>query len=146
MSKHLVLAALASSILLGGCVYANPEHAGRNGDDRHYHDRHDDRGGGSSLSLQFTFTNRERIYLNDYYRRNLPPGLAKQGKVPPGHAKRLARGMPWPPGVPYSPLPPHVERDLQPLPRGYARFIVGPDVVIVDLGARLIVDAFRLDL
>ncbi|MGB9670076.1 MAG: hypothetical protein ACPLXR_02820 [Halothiobacillaceae bacterium] len=155
MSKHLVLAALASSALLGGCVYADPERDGRYYDDRHYddryHDRYDDRyydgrRGDSSLSLQFTFTNRERIYLNDYYRRNLPPGLAKQGKVPPGHAKRLARGMPWPPGVPYYSLPDYLERDLQPLPRGYARFIVGPDIVIVDLGARIIVDAFRLDL
>lgn len=142
MSKHLVLAALASSALLGGCVYADPER-----DHRYYDAWHDDdHRGDASLSLQFTFTNRERIYLNDYYRRNLPPGLAKQGKIPPGHAKRLARGMPWPPGVPYYSLPHYVERDLQPLPRGYARFIVGPDVVIVDLGARIIVDAFRLDL
>ncbi|MEO1750956.1 hypothetical protein [Thiofaba sp. EF100] len=147
MSKHLVLAALASSVLLGGCVHADPERDHRYYDDRHYDDRYyDDRRGDASLSLQFTFTNRERIYLNDYYRRNLPPGLAKQGKIPPGHAKRLARGMPWPPGVPYYSLPHYIERDLQPLPRGYARFIVGPDIVIVDLGARIIVDAFRLDL
>jgi len=145
MSKHLVLAVLVGSVLLGSSVLADPERDGR------HHDRHDERfyngpRKGSSLSLQFTFTNRERIYLNDYYRRNLPPGLAKQGKVPPGHAKRLARGMPWPPGVPYYPLPHHIERDLQPLPRGYARFIVGSDVVIVDLGARLIIDALHLDL
>ncbi|TQV63732.1 MAG: hypothetical protein FNT29_06515 [Halothiobacillaceae bacterium] len=132
MNIRFIQAALVSTMLLGGCVYA----------DRPYDDR--PHAAGPGLSASFVFSERERIYLRDHYHRNLPPGLAKQGKVPPGHAKRLQRGMPWPPGVHYEPLPPHLEHHLQPLPRGYARFLVGPDVVIVDLGARLIVDGFHL--
>lgn len=135
MNKYVMPIALASMLLLGGCVYADPDR------------RHDDRvyGAGPDASVSFVFSERERIYLTDHYRRNPPPGWGKHGKIPPGHAKRLGRGMPWPPGVAYEPLPPHMERHLQPLPRGYARFIVGSDVVIVDLGARLIVDAFYID-
>ncbi|MEW6445524.1 MAG: hypothetical protein ACOZAQ_03255 [Pseudomonadota bacterium] len=129
--KHGVPACAALlACALGGPALADPPHG-----------RRDD---GPGLILHFSFTERERIYLGDYYHRHLPPGLARQGKVPPGHAKRLARGMPWPPGVPYERLPERLERDLQPLPRNHARFIVGPDVVIVDLGARVIVDAVRL--
>ena len=35
------------------------------------------------------------------YGKGLPPGLAKKGKVPPGHAKRWAVGRPLPYGVGY---------------------------------------------
>ncbi len=147
MSPSILLAALA---LFATSALADAEH-GKGHDQpgaERTHPAHEERAhdDGVRLNVFFSFTNRERIFLNDYFRRNLPPGLAKQGKLPPGHAKRLARGMPWPPGVPYSPLPEHIERQLQPLPKGYARFIAGTDVVIVDLGARLIVDAFSLDL
>lgn len=145
MRQRFILAAFASSMLVGGCVYADND---RRHDDDHYDDRYHDGRGDTSVSFHLTFNDRERLHLNDYYRRNLPPGLAMQGKVPPGHAKhyRYTRGMPWPPREPYYSLPQHLERDLRPLPRGYARFVIGPDVVIVDLDARIIVDAFRLDL
>ena len=133
MNKHVLPTAFASLLLLGGCVQADPD---RRGDDRVY-------AAGPDVSISFVFSERERIYLRDHYHRNPPRGWGRGG-MPPGHAKRLQRGMPWPPGVAYEPLPPHLERHLQPLPRGYARFIVGPDVVIVDLGARLIVDGFYL--
>ncbi len=132
MKNHLVLATLVGSFVLGGCVYADRPH-----DDRGY-------GPGPQVTARFMFTDRERIYLTDHYHRNPPHGWGR-GRMPPGHAKRLARGAPWPPGAAYEPLPPHLERHLQPLPRGYARFIVGPDVVIVDLGARVVLDGFRID-
>lgn len=59
MNKHLLLAALASSALISGYVWAAPERDDRYVAD-HYDDRLDDgRRSGSSLSPQFTFTNRE---------------------------------------------------------------------------------------
>jgi len=40
------------------------------------------------------FSHRDRQLIRDWYKRNLPPGLAKQGKIPPGHAKRPTKGEP----------------------------------------------------
>lgn len=131
MNIRLIQVALVGSVLLGGCVYADRPHDGRA------------YVAGPDVSVSFVFSERERIYLRDHYHRNPPHGWGRGG-IPPGHAKRMQRGMPWPPGMHYDPLPLHLERGLQPLPRGYARFIVGGDVVIVDLGARLVVDAFSL--
>jgi hypothetical protein len=145
------------SLFASGFVLADPPHDKGGGKDKHQdkqydkgrdqgYDRDHDQGysGGSDVVLSFSFGGNERIYVQDYYRHNLPPGLAKQGKVPPGHAKRMARGMGWPPGVAYEPLPLSLQRRLNPLPRGYARFIVGEDVVIVDMDSRLIVDVVNL--
>jgi len=125
------------SLFASGLALADPPHSKGGGHDK-YHD------GGTDVVLSFSFGDSERVYVQDYYRHNLPPGLAKKGKVPPGHAKRMARGMGWPPGVAYEPLPLSLQRQLRPLPGGYARFIVGEDVVIVDMNARLIVDVVNL--
>jgi len=125
-----------------GWVVADPQHS--KGYDKHHDGGYGESQGDTGVVLSFSFGGNERIYVQDYYRHNLPPGLAKQGKVPPGHAKRMARGMGWPPGVAYEPLPLSLQRRLNPLPRGYARFIVGEDVVIVDMDSRLIVDVVNL--
>ncbi|MHB8920704.1 MAG: hypothetical protein ACYC3N_06680 [Halothiobacillus sp.] len=89
---------------------------------------------------QYHITSREQMYINDWYRRNLPPGLARQGKIPPGHAKKLQRGAPWPPPYAYEPLPYDLVRNLQPLPPGYAYYRVGADVVIANLAGRVVSD------
>jgi len=86
------------------------------------------------------FLDRDRQLIREWYAYRLPPGLAKQGKVPLGHAKRLAIGSPWPPGVPYEPLPRELTRKLQPLPPGYAYYRVGVDVIIADLAGRVVAD------
>jgi Ni/Co efflux regulator RcnB len=88
----------------------------------------------------YRITTREQMYINDWYRRNLPPGLAKQGKIPPGHAKKLARGAPWPPPYAYEPLPYELRRNLQPLPPGYAYYRVGADVIIANIAGRVVSD------
>ena len=87
------------------------------------------------------FSHRDRSHIEDWYRRNLPPGLAKQGKIPPGHAKRLARGESWPPsGVAYEPLPRELVRQLGPLPDHLRYYRVGTDVVIADIAGDVVRD------
>ncbi|MGC8696943.1 MAG: hypothetical protein ACP5Q0_00600 [Halothiobacillus sp.] len=88
----------------------------------------------------YYISTREQMYINDWYRRNLPPGLAKQGKIPPGHAKKLERGAPWPPPYAYEPLPYELIRNLQPLPPGYAYYRVGADVIIANIAGRVVSD------
>ncbi|MGC9457286.1 MAG: hypothetical protein ACP5DC_07150 [Halothiobacillaceae bacterium] len=90
--------------------------------------------------VHFHVSEREKLFIRSWYHRNLPPGLARQGKIPPGHAKRLARGDRWPPGVPYEPLPRELARQLQPLPEGIGYYRVGGDVVIADAVNRVVIE------
>lgn len=129
--KQTFAAALAGAALAGmaGC-----ETAAVRGDVR-VHDR--------DLEVRVVFTDSDRRILREYYRvdyRALPPGLAKQGKVPPGHAYRLRVRQPIPPEVRWSPLPLDLDRQLSRLPDGYVRIVVGGSVAIMHVHTRVIVD------
>lgn len=81
-----------------------------------------------------TFSGGERDAISAYYHRNpehLPPGLAKQGKVPPGWQKKLARGRPVPDDIwaLRVPLPHEILIKLPPPP---------PGVVIVRVHDRIL--------
>jgi len=65
------------------------------------------------------------------------PGAA-YGGLPPGIAKKLARGKPLPPGIAKKVLPPDLVAVLPPSP--YQRVLVGPNVVLLDPGTGLVVD------
>lgn len=93
---------------------------------------------------RIVFSDRDRMVLRDYYRDyRLPPGLAKKGKVPPGHAFKLERDRGLPPGVQWDRLPADLERRLSRLPGGYVRIIVGGDVAILHSRTRVVVDVVR---
>lgn len=93
--------------------------------------------------VRVAFTDRDRVVIRDYYRdyyRSLPPGLAKKGKIPPGHAYKLRRNQGVPPDVAWQYLPSYVERRLSRLPDGYARIVIGADVAIMNTRTRVVVD------
>lgn len=125
-----------------------PGHAQQGGPDRHDmanpQERAVDRGrpvDRERHTSRYHISTRERLYIQDWYSRNLPPGLAKQGKIPPGHAKRLERGSSWPPqGVEYERLPRELTRQLSPLPEHMDYYRVGADVVIADTAGQIVSD------
>ncbi len=157
-SRNLLLigvGVLALSTSLSRVAFADPPPWAGGGhqrdEDQSGHDRHDDRADHYRADSRdnhdqaprrdnYQITTREQMYINDWYRRNLPPGLAKQGKIPPGHAKKLERGAPWPPPYAYEPLPYELRRNLQPLPPGYAYYRVGADVIIANIAGRVVSD------
>ena len=103
----------------------------------------DVRVGDRDTHVRVVFSDSDRRILRDYYRvdyRALPPGLAKQGKLPPGHAKRYRVNQPLPPEADWRYLPYNVERQLSRLPEDYVRVIVGADVAIMNVRTRIIVD------
>lgn len=99
-----------------------------------------------TTQVQISFSTRDREHIYNYYRaraQHMPPGLAKKGKVPPGHRKRLERKGTLPPGIAYKTLPGELERTLSRLPRGYIRIKVGTQVMILNQETDVIVDVLH---
>jgi Ni/Co efflux regulator RcnB len=71
----------------------------------------------------------------------MPPGLAKQGKIPPGMAAQIRQGKRLPDGLGRA-LPPSLTARL-PKRAGVRPLIVGDDLVLVDAVSRVIVDILR---
>ncbi len=99
--------------------------------------------GNETTRVQVSFSTRDREHIYNYYRaqrQHMPPGLAKKGKVPPGHHKRLERKGTLPPGIAYKALPGDLERELSKLPHGYIRVKFGTQVMILNQETDVIVD------
>lgn len=72
---------------------------------------------------------------------DLPPGLAKQGKIPPGHAKKIwGKGEYLPPEYRTIYFNDWDRYDLRPAPRGYRWVLVEDDVYLADIATGLITD------
>lgn len=67
---------------------------------------------------------------------------SRQGGLPPGIAKNLARGKPLPSGIAKQihPLPQELEQVLPPVPQGYERVMVDGKVLLVDIATQVIHD------
>jgi hypothetical protein len=95
------------------------------------------------------FTSGERVLITDWYRSypsdDLPPGLAKRDRLPPGLEKQLRERGTLPPGLQkrVRPLPYDLERRLRPLPPGYRRGVIGGDVIIMNDHTSVILDVLR---
>lgn len=116
-------------------------------DDHGYDDRHGDRDG---PSVTLRFGDRQRSLARDYYhsefsRGNCPPGLAKKhnGCMPPGQAKKWARGRPLPQDVVYYDLPHSLVVEIGPPPSGYRYVRVASDILMIAVGSMMVVDAIE---
>lgn len=80
---------------------------------------------------------------------NLPPGLAKRDRLPPGLEKHLQRNGTLPPGLQkrVQPLPHSCEVRLPRLPRDWERVILGGRVILLDQTQRIldIIDLYTRD-
>lgn len=123
----MAIAAAAFSLIVGSTMALADPPPWAGGQD------HADRG-----HDHYQITTREQYYINDWYRRHGHKNHAH--RLPPGQAKKLYRGAPWPPPYAYAPLPYEVVRGLQPLPPGYRYYQVGADVVIANLAGRVVTD------
>lgn len=127
--RSMLLISAAALVGLSGCE-TYPYYG-----DVRVHDR--------DYDVRVVFTDRDRVMIRDYYRdyyRGLPPGLAKKGKIPPGHAHKLRRHYGVPPDVSWQYLPADLDRRLSRLPDGYVRVIVGTDVAILHTRTRVVLD------
>lgn len=97
-----------------------------------------------NTDVKVVFSDHDRALIRQHYHQNkykkVPPGLAKKGKLTPGHQKRLQKHGRLPPGLEGRYLPYDLERRLDRLPDGYVRVKVGSDIVLMETATRIILD------
>ena len=96
------------------------------------------------------FEDRHRTIVHDYYfdqflSGNCPPGLLKKhnGCMPPGQARKWEIGRPLPRDVIYYDLPTSILTQLGPPRAGYRYARVATDILLIQLGTGMVVDAIR---
>ncbi len=133
-----IVALLALATGLGfaqgkGKGHEKDKHGEGKGDDRHYYSDND-RG-------------IIRRWCNERG-ENLPPGLAKRDRLPPGLEKQLRERGTLPPGLQkrmYD-VPEDLERRLPPPPSGCRHVIVGGHVLIINVKTRYVYSIFHIEL
>jgi hypothetical protein len=135
------IAAIAATILLssGGIAFAQGKGHGKG------HDKHGD----EDQDAQF-YKDHDREVLRGWYddhRDQLPPGLARKDRLPPGLEKQLVRRGTLPPGLQkrLQPCPEEIERQLPPPPPDCAHLVIGGHLVLPNRKTNIIVDIFHFE-
>jgi hypothetical protein len=83
----------------------------------------------------------------DGHQSNLPPGLAKRDRLPPGLEKQLVERGQLPPGLQKKirPVPVELDRRLPPLPPDYRRVVIGGHIVVMNRHTSLVIDIFHIE-
>ena len=149
--KQARLAALAVALMLAlSPLGALAEKGGKHNKDKgnNGHDSRDN--GGSSVSVEFRFGDSDRRAVQEYYQspargKGCPPGLAKKGNgcMPPGQARKWARGRPLPHDLVVYDLPRDLRYRLPPPPAGQRYVQLGADVLMIAVGTSMVVDAIE---
>jgi len=133
--------------LMSGAAFAQGRGQGQ---ERNRNDNHAN-ASVQNVSVQVAFNSRERDILQVWYgdhKNNLPPGLAKRDRLPPGLESQLRERGTLPPGLQKKivPLPVDLERRLPPPPSGCSRVIIGGNIVLMDTNSFYVHAVFRFDI
>ena len=106
--------------------------------------------GGATAGVSVVFSQDEISIIHDYYSqaevdrvkssKGKHKSKQKEGSLPPGIAKNLARGKPLPPGIAKKQLPGDLVRQLPPVQVGYERVIVDGRVLLVEAATQIVHD------
>ena len=134
-----MLSFAAAALLLGTSPYALGQGKGH-GKGHNKHAQEDDD----------YYGDRDRDELRGWYdghENNLPPGLAKKDRLPPGLEKQLVRRGTLPPGLQkkLQPVPVDLERRLPPPPPECANVLVGGHIVLLNRRTNVVVDIFHFE-
>lgn len=97
------------------------------------------------------YRDRDRESMRGWYhehQNNLPPGLAKKDRLPPGLEKQLVRRGTLPPGLEkrLQPVPVDLERRLPPPPPECAHVLIDGHIVLLNQRTSVIVDIFHFEI
>lgn len=141
--KWLSVLAVGILALLGSVAFGQGHGKGHYKDKNKDRDDSDDRRGNG-----FSGQDRDQIrgwYTENY--RNLPPGLAKKDRLPPGLERQLAIRGQLPPGLEkrvYA-VPVELERRLPPPPPDSERVVIGGHIVLRNRNTKIILDIFHFE-
>ena len=149
--KQAPLAALAVALMLAlSPLGALAEKGGKHNNGKGNNGHKNGNDGGSSVSVEFRFGDSDRRAVQEYYQspargKGCPPGLAKKGNgcMPPGQAKKWARGRPLPHDLVVYDLPPDLRYRLPPPPAGHRYVQLGADVLMIAIGTSMVVGAIE---
>jgi Ni/Co efflux regulator RcnB len=145
-STRWLLAGILLLSLAGRAAYCQPGHGNGNGHNKHDRDDDDDdRGKG-----HYRYSDHDRDEMRGWYRHHdndLPPGLAKRDRLPPGLERQLIVRGTLPPGLrkKVEPCPEDLERRLPPPPRDCRHVVISGHIVLLNTRNFLIVDVFHFD-
>ena len=130
VTKWMFAGALAVLVLTGNSALAQGHGHGK-GHAKHQDDD-DDQGG--------YYKTGDRDYIRGWYdahQSNLPPGLAKKDRLPPGLEKQLVRRGTLPPGL--------QKRRLPPPPPDCAHVLIAGHIVLLNRRTNVILDIVHFD-
>ncbi len=136
-TKRWVCALVTVLVALGSLTAFAKEHGRGRGND-------DDQG-----RHEYRYSRRDRDEMRRWhseYRGNLPPGLAKKDRLPPGLEKQLRRRGTLPPGLRgyIQPCPLELARRLPPPPPDCENVVIGGRVVLMNRRSFMVLDIFKL--
>ena len=139
LAKGISFCTLGIGLLLSGSQALAQGH----GKGHHKHGDEDDQ-------VDYLYKEHDRQVIREWYERHssdLPPGLAKKDRLPPGLEKQLVRRGTLPPGLQkrIQPCPPELERQLPPPPPDCAHVVIGGHLVVLNRRTNLVVDIFHFE-
>jgi Ni/Co efflux regulator RcnB len=156
-SRWLHAFAIAILALSTSMVLAQEGHGHGRGHDKHGNEDEDNdndrRGNGNKehghKGHGHGYDDRDHEVMHGWYeghRGNLPPGLAKKDRLPPGLERQLELRGTLPPGLRgriYA-VPVDLERELPPPPANCEHVFIGGHVVLLNRRTFVVVDVFHL--
>jgi len=88
--------------------------------------------------------NNKKQKKNKQKHKDIPPGIAKKGSLPPGIYKQLVRNGQIPPDVHYQPLPPDLIVQLPPIAPAYRYVIADDRVMLIQAATNVIMDVLQV--
>lgn len=141
------------SLALSTTIAVAQDHG--HGHDKHDRDDDDDHGKGHGKGHDKghgheAYSDHDRD-IHDWYRAHysdLPPGLAKRDRLPPGLERQLVVRGTLPPGLQkkMQPCPRELEMMVPPPPPNYAHVVIGGNLVLVNRLNFQIADVFHFEI
>ena len=150
-NRWLVVLVLGVFALSGRAAFADRhgEHGDHGHGNGHWRDRNEDRDDDDDRR-GYGFGDHDRDEIRGWYAahyRDLPPGLAKKDRLPPGLERQLVIRGTLPPGLEKRvyPVPVDLERQLPPPPPDCDRVVIGGHIVLRNRSTNIVVDIFHLE-
>ncbi|MCK9381434.1 MAG: RcnB family protein [Sulfuritalea sp.] len=149
---RLTMLAVLAGLSVGSAFADKPDWAGKNKPSKESKDRPEvnQPAGKPGQTIGYGFNDDSRRYVNEYYgsqfrKGKCPPGLAKKnnGCMPPGQAKKWAKGQPVPQDLRFYDLPQDLRAHLPPPPPEHRYVRVASDILLIAIGTRMVVDAIE---